>query len=195
MSDTDDPKTILERARAQMQAAPPPPAPPEEPAKAPAPVEDAGEEESFGGKPLRELRAAAEKKCRPIDIASFFQSGVVEQQVEILPGRLVVIFRTSTPDEESWANRKLFDLGRTSDRIWNQTSVLLSLAVGIASINGTRWPATTNQSGDLNASDMETRLKRAGMLSTPISMLLSLHLAWFTERVNAALSLEAVKNG
>jgi|SaaInlStandDraft_4_1057021.scaffolds.fasta_scaffold07249_3 hypothetical protein len=171
-------------------------------ANAPVPEEEPEEEEfSAPPEPEEELsdderlrRAVEDRITNTIDIGRYLMNGETTQTVPIIPGKLEVTFRTVTDLEESYVDGKLAEDKGATARVFLRQSNEWALAFHIAAVNGKSWPATTIQ-GDINDVSLQKRLGHIKKLSSPVFSMITQNLVWFLERVNSALTVEALGNG
>jgi hypothetical protein len=168
---------------------------------APPPEED--EFDLSGEEPEEEEELTEDEKLRKavegritdvIDIGRYLMNGETSQKVPVIPGKLEITFRTVTDLEEAFVDEKLaLDKGATA-RVFLRQSNEWALAFHISGINGTAWPATVVQ-GEINEVALQKRLAHIKKLSSPVFQLITQNLVWFLERVNKALTVEALGNG
>ena len=151
-----------------------------------------GEEEKT---PEEEMRDAIEARLGPIDIGRYLSTGECQQEVPIIPGQLVVTFRTVLDEEETYVDEVIAGKDKLSQRQFIRLTGEWSLATHIAILNGTRWPSIYGQDGAMNETALTQRIGKARKISSPIFNLVTLNLGWFLERVNRALTVGVLKNG
>lgn len=141
------------------------------------------------------LRKAVEARITDrIDLGQYLMNGEVTQAVPIIPGKLVVTFRSVTDLEEAFVDVKLAQNREMTTREFVRKSNEFALALHISEVNGTRWPAPITD-GKMNEAAVERRLSHVQKLSSPVFQLITKNLGWFLDRVNKALTLEALGNG
>lgn len=142
------------------------------------------------------LRAKIEARLRDIDIGQYLLGGgEVTQMVPIIPSKLEVKFRMITEYEEGWVDSYL---GRNKDLTQRQFLRAMnecSLAFYIEGVNGVTWPPATGRDGQVIPQNIDERLSRVRKMHSSIFALLVQNLGWFVERVNKALTMEALGNG
>lgn len=142
------------------------------------------------------LRAKVESRLREIDIGQYLLGGgEVTQVVPIVPGKLEVKFRTITEYEEGWVDSYLGRNKELTNRQFLRAMNECSLAFYIENINGVTWPPATGRDGQVIPQNIDERLSRVRKMNSTIFALLVQNLGWFVERVNKALTLEALGNG
>jgi hypothetical protein len=143
----------------------------------------------------QKLRKTIEARLKPLDIGQYLSTNELQQTVPIVPDKLAVTFRTVTDQEESYVDSKLAKEGEMTGRQFLRKSNDWGLAMHVVSLNDTRWPALFKGDGTINEDSLETRLKYVQKIPSPVINLLLQNLGWFLERVNKALTLEALGNG
>lgn len=161
-----------------------------------APTATASEEETEEVSEEDRLRNAIEGRLDGIDIGEYLMSGEVRQEVPIIPNKLVVTFKTVSDQEESFVDNNISTEPKTiSNRQFLRKMNELALVIHIHTVNGTKWPTLINGDGTINEQSVDSRLKHIKKLSSPIFNLMTQNLAWFTDRVNKALTSSALGNG
>ena len=97
--------------------------------------------------------------------------------------------------EESYIDIKLAENKDTSNRQFLRSMNELALALHIQSVNSKRWPAVVTNEGSVDPEAVAIRIRNVKRLSSPIFNLLTQNLGWFVDRVNDALTMEALGNG
>lgn len=142
------------------------------------------------------LRAKIEARLREIDIGQYLLGGgEVTQSVPIIPGKLEVKFRMITEYEEGWVDSYLGRNKELTQRQFLRAMNECSLAFYIEGVNGVTWPPATGRDGQVIPQNIDERLSRVRKMHSSIFSLLVQNLGWFVERVNKALTLEALGNG
>lgn len=159
---------------------------PEEPEE-PEPEEELTEDEK--------LRKAVESRItHEIDIGRYLMNGETTQRVPVIPGKLEITFRTVTDLEEAYVDAQLAQAKNSTARVFLRQSNEWALAFHISAINDVQWPSTMVQ-GEINESALQKRMGHIKKLSSPVFSLITQNLVWFLERVNVALTVEALGNG
>ena len=142
------------------------------------------------------LRASVEKRLKPLDVGQHLMGvGEVLQRVPIIPDKLEPTFRTVTEYEEGWVDAWIRKQGEISGRQYNRLMAEVSLAFSVHSLNGQAWPVTIDRSGKVIDDAVEDRLGRIRKLSATVINMMAMNMGWFIERVNKALTSEALGNG
>lgn len=140
------------------------------------------------------LRKKIEAGAGPIDIGEYLMSGQLMRVVHI--GTKRVVLRTVSDGESLWEDQQTRSLGpsplnRELLRVMSQAA----LATSIVSIDNETWPSTTRPDHTIDEANLATRLRLVRTLPSPLLVLLSKALAWFSEDVERALTVEALGNG
>ena len=171
-------------AEAQANARPEPVREDPEPKEVEEPTED------------QKLRISIEKRLKPLDVGQHLMGvGEVLQRVPIIPDKLEPTFRTVTEYEEGWVDAWVHKQGDITVRQYNRMMAEISLAFAVHSLNGQAWPVTTDRSGKVIDDAIEDRLGRVRKLSASVINMMAMNMGWFIERVNKALTSEALGNG
>ena len=169
-----------------------------------APTKVFTKEESIQDEPVKEpeltqeekLRKVIEERLEDIDIGEYLMSGEIRQEIPIIPEKLVVTFKTVSDLEESYVDNTISAEPSTiSNRQFLRKMNELALVIHIYSVNGNKWPTLVNGDGTINEESVHSRLRHIKKLSSPIFNLMTQNLAWFTDRVNSALTSSALGNG
>lgn len=142
------------------------------------------------------LRAAIEDRIKSkIDIGQYLMNGEALQRVPIIPKKLIIRFRTVSDLEECYVDSELSKEGDMTARAFLRRANEWALAFHIAEVNGVKWPAILDGDGTISDKSVKRRLGHVRKLSSPIFSLISKNLAWFLERVQNTLTVEALGNG
>jgi hypothetical protein len=142
------------------------------------------------------LRRAVESRLKDaIDIGQYLMNGETTQSIPIIPKKLVVKFRTVTDLEESFVDDQLAKEGDMTARAFLRRANEWALAFHIAEVNGHKWPITQDGDGTVNEKSIQRRLVHVRKLSSPVFTLIIKNLAWYLERVQDSLNMEALGNG
>lgn len=146
--------------------------------------------------PEDKLRIAIEARLEEIDIGEYLMSGEIKQSVPIIPDKLVVTYKTVSDLEESYVDNTISAEPKgISNRQFLRKMNELALVIHIHAVNDHKWPSLINGDGTINEESVASRLRHIKKLSSPIFNLMTQNLAWFTDRVNSALTSSALGNG
>ena len=141
------------------------------------------------------LKKAIEARVSSLDIGQYIMSGVATQKVEIIPEKLIVVFRTITDAEEVYVDKVLSIEKDITNRQFIRRNNEYALATHIHSVNGHKWPQHIKGDEEVDLEVMEVRLRHVRKLSSPIFNLLVDNLNWFLQRVHKELTFEVLGNG
>ena len=141
------------------------------------------------------LKRVIEGRLEEIDIGQYLMSGEIRQEVPIIPGKLVVVFKTVTDLEESYVDTVMSGDSNLTSRQFLRKMNELALSIHIYSVNGNKWPTNINGDGNVNKESIDARLKQIRKLSSPIFNMISQNLSWFIDRVNNSLNASILGNG
>lgn len=142
----------------------------------------------------RNLREAVEKQCKPMDLGELIMTGRVSQVVPILPGKLVVTYRSLSGAEEYWLDRNSPQEEGYARRSW---LAYHRLAMCVEAINGVKSEPYLNDKGEIKDDVVSSRLAKLLKLNMRIIEMLSMNMTWFMERETDLFTsdIEALKNG
>lgn len=141
------------------------------------------------------LRKAVEARLEEIDIGEYLMSGELIQSIPIIPGKLVVEFKTVSDLEESFVDTKISENPNLTNRQFLRKMNELALVIHIHTVNGNKWPVLLDGDGTINEKAAEARLRHIKKLSSPVFNMLTQNLAWFMDRVSSCLTASALGNG
>jgi hypothetical protein len=145
-----------------------------------------------------EQRAIVESRVASMDVTDLIMNGFVAQTVPIIPGRFEPEFQSMT-GEEDLALKRLLMLESKSVDVNNRYLLdkfsLMSVAVGVRSINRTPLPDHRDKDGKFNEALFLTKFEK--VVRCPFHMLSSLgvHYFWFDIRVRKLFVAEKLGNG
>jgi hypothetical protein len=141
------------------------------------------------------IRKAVESRIEDIDIGEYLMSGVLLQEVPIIPGKLSVEFKTVTDLEESYVDTIISEDPNLTNRQFLRKMNELALAIHINTVNGNKWPVLLDGDGTVSSAAADARLRQIRKLSSPVFNMMTQNLSWFMDRVSAALTAGALGNG
>lgn len=149
-------------------------------------------------------RAAVKLRVEEIDLIAGIASGEFTQTVPIIPGKLIVYYRSITADESTKLRLLLFNMVEKDKRVENVAADVLALmqvVCSITRINGNTLPShmTTIAPGVQEFDETAFDAKFKFFRRMPVAMVHSLgtHGYWFEQRVRDLFSTvnEALGNG
>jgi len=149
-----------------------------------------------------EERKAVEARLKPMDIADGIMSGEFKQTVEIVPGKLVIGFRTITPFENEQIRRHILTEIMADEKysqIHTDRYGFMQCVATIHTMNGKEMPAHLKTTGPNTREFIwEVFLKKFEMFNNlpgPFIHSLSVHSNWFDLRVRELFTSASLKNG
>jgi hypothetical protein len=145
-----------------------------------------------------EQKAVIEARLQPLDITDMIVSGYVKQDVPVIPGKLTFTFRSMTGEEDLEVKRLIMTESKSlevSDRYLLDKYAFMSMAVGLAAINGKPLGDVYDSNGGFSDDQFWVKYKR--VIRLPLHMLASIGLnqMWFEQRARKLYVAEKVGNG
>ncbi len=141
------------------------------------------------------LRKSLEAKLKPIQIDDLFISGEVRQRVEIIPGKLVVVFRSLRTGEDLYVKKRLIDVRSESVRYAEEKYLLQNMACFIHEINGETFPPIMDATDQIDDKAFDQRFLKISKLPQILLDRIWVHWRWFEDRVRKALDYDFLGNG
>ena len=146
-------------------------------------------------------RKAAKERASEIDFANGMANNEFTQDVDIIPDKLKVTFRTITPLENQGIRLWLIQRATEDPRFDKLAGEVYGLALVVASIvkiGGTQYPQhlsgqAPNQEFDVEA--FVTKYDRFIKMPAPLIHALATHSQWFDLRVREMFTTDYAKNG
>jgi hypothetical protein len=136
-------------------------------------------------------RRAIEARLKPLDIADLLFHGEIRQEVEIVPNKITVVFRSVTGEEDLGVKQLMGEESGTDRYLMDKFS-LMGLALGIVSINGVDFPTHLNEKKRFDKELFKKKFER--LLRMPLTLLadLGLQIYWFDKRVQSLFADQTV---
>lgn len=141
------------------------------------------------------LRKAVESKLKPISIDDLFISGEVRQRVDIIPGKLSVVFRSLRTGEDLYVKKRLIEVKTESARYAEERYLLQNMCCFIHEINGETFPPIMDSNDKIDDKAFEDRFNKISKLPQVLLDRLWIHWRWFEDRVRKALDYDFLGNG
>jgi hypothetical protein len=141
------------------------------------------------------LRKAVEAKLKPISIDDLFISGEVRQRVDIIPGKLSVVFRSLRTGEDLYVKKRLIEVKTESARYAEERYLLQNMCCFIHEINGETFPPIMDSNDKIDDKAFEDRFNKISKLPQILLDRLWIHWRWFEDRVRKALDYDFLGNG
>jgi len=141
-----------------------------------------------------ELRRAIEGRCPEISIEDLILTESVTQRHLIIPGKLEVVFRSLTTEEDMSIKKYMYEL-TGSDRYILDSLTLMTLTCGLVSFNDAPMPDHRIRKDGEEETDKDllaAKMVRVKGLPLSIISLLTVVYTWFDQRVRKQLVVEAL---
>lgn len=149
-----------------------------------------------------EERKATEARLKPMDLTDGLLTGEFSQSVEIVPGKLVVMFRTITPFENEQIKRRVLEKIMEDEKysaIHTENYGFMQVVAAVKQLNGREQPAHLKSVGSNSREFMwdvfDKKFELFRNYPGPLIQSLSVHANWFDLRVRALFTNAALKNG
>lgn len=136
-----------------------------------------------------------EAHLKPMAVEDLIIHGEVHQEVTILPGKLVITFRTTSGAEDLSVKKLMYSSEAGSTRYIVDKFSLMNLAVGLFAVNDKRYPPHLNDKDEFDEEMFDIKFKK--VLKMPSQLLADLvgNYIWFDRRVRKLLVAEELGNG
>lgn len=145
-----------------------------------------------------ERRKDIESRLGELDIADMIMKREIQQEIPVIPGKLVVTLRTFNQRENIWVLKYLYDFPGSpaySQELLNTCR----LVCGLVAINGQMFPDHRKNVGQANEEIVREDFDRKffHVASFPVQLVadLSVQSLWFQDRVDKLFTLDTLKNG
>ena len=136
------------------------------------------------------LRKRLEKN--PPDVGDIIL-GAFEEEVPIIPGKLVPVFRMLTTEDWDYIINRMVADNIPPAAVMNR-QMILRLAFGVSALDGTRLPYVV-ENGEVNVAVLDGRCTQLRRRPHEVTYLLNAHYEWFRSRIHLLLESGQVKNG
>lgn len=143
---------------------------------------------------LKKRRDAVEARCEDMNLDDLLELDEVQQDVPIIPDKLVVKYRSlSQDDHQDW----LRECGPpTDDPYEKELRAVKRLAMSVVSINGAQLPPFRDGKGVFSGELLTERAKEIQRRPTMLVTFIDMNRRWFDDRIDKLLDdPEVSKNG
>jgi hypothetical protein len=141
------------------------------------------------------IRKRIESKLAPLRIDDLFISGEIHQSVEIIEGKLRVVFRTLRSSEDLYIKKKLSEVKTEVFRYAEDRMLLMYISAHLVEVNGTKYADLSDATGKISDKNFDTRFQQVSNLPQVLIERIWVNLRWFEDRVRQALSPDFLGNG
>ena len=145
-----------------------------------------------------EQRELIEARLKPLDIADLIIEGTVAQEVQIIPNKFWVTYRSVAGQSDLAVKRLLMEEVKSvqvDDRYYLDKYAFMVLALGLDSINGNPLPTYLGSDGRFSEDMFWRKYNYLTGLNTHMLASLGLNYFWFDVRVRKLFVAEKIKNG
>ena len=143
----------------------------------------------------KEVRKEIELKCKPLEFSDLILEGSVKQTVELIPDKLVVLYRSLRARDNIWIERQAS--GFTDEFEARSWIGYARLVASVDSINGELLPEQYDSDGKLCVDLFSVKVDKILSLPERLIEILLVNLSWFDDRVGQLFynDYEKLKNG
>jgi hypothetical protein len=140
------------------------------------------------------LRKRLERDMSPVDVDSLFLRGEIRQEVDILKGKLTIVFRTLSGKEDLYIKKKLSDVKAETMRYVEDRYMMMQLAAHIVSINDAALPNMFKE-GTIDEDLFTQRFDKVCALPVMLIERIWVHWVWFQDRVTKEINNDFLNGG
>lgn len=143
----------------------------------------------------RKRRQEIESRLTPMLLEDLLMSDEVQQDIIIVPGKLVVRMRSLLPGESLFVKQFLAEEKSPNEAYVLEKYSLCQLTCALVAINGKEFPDHRDSNGEVDKKAFEVKLKMVMRKSGYVIADLGINYIWFDIRVRRLLAPEALGNG
>jgi hypothetical protein len=140
-------------------------------------------------------RKKIESKLLPLRIDDLFISGEIQQSVEVVEGKLKVVYRTLRSNEDLYIKKKLSEVKTEVYRYAEDRMLLMYIAAHLVEVNGSKFVDLSDANGKIVDKNFDARFQQVSNLPQILIERIWVNLRWFEDRVRKALSPDFLENG
>lgn len=136
-----------------------------------------------------------EARLKKMQVEDLIMYGEVHQEVDVLPGKLRITYRTTSGDEDLSVKKLMYSTESGSTRYIVDKFSLMNLTAGLYAVNDQVYPTHLTADGDFDEEMFNIKHKK--VLRMPMQLLADLvcNYIWFDNRVRNLLVPEELGNG
>lgn len=139
-------------------------------------------------------RKEIESRLAPLDIGDLVTTSGITQVVEAVPGKLSYTLRSLSQAETLFCYK--YVARESSSVAFSEEMLNTCRLVCIASaLNGTYFTPHMNDKFEVDEEMFEAKFKQISKLPAPLIADMSVQAVWFSDRVSALFTFDALKNG
>lgn len=141
-------------------------------------------------------RKSIESRCSDMSIDDLLAKDEVRQEVPIVPGKMVVIFRSKSMGEGTFVGDLHSRTGQNLFQVYQQDlRAIYDLVCCLVSINGVMAPSHLDAQGAVDPKKFDAKLEYIKRKPEALIGDLSLNASWFMARVLSLFKDQSIKNG
>lgn len=143
-------------------------------------------------------RKIIEERLQPLDFSDLLTKGFVTQRVPILPGKFEPEFQSMRANEDLAIKRLAMEEARgieVSERYLLDKFSLMSVTIGLRSINGNPLPDHLDQNGKFSDEKFWKKFEKVASFNFHMLGSIGVNYFWFDLRVRKLFVAESLKNG
>jgi hypothetical protein len=136
-----------------------------------------------------------ESRLKKMQVEDLIMYGEVHQEVDVLPGKLRITYRTTSGEEDLAVKKLMYSTESGSTRYIVDKFSLMNLTAGLYAVNDQVYPTHLTGDGDFDEEMFNVKYKK--VLRMPMQLLADLvcNYIWFDSRVRNLLVPEELGNG
>lgn len=136
-----------------------------------------------------------ESRLKKMQVEDLIMYGEVHQEVDVLPGKLRITYRTTSGEEDLAVKKLMYSTESGSTRYIVDKFSLMNLTAGLYAVNDQVYPTHLTADGDFDEDMFNIKYKK--VLRMPMQLLADLvcNYIWFDNRVRNLLVPEELGNG
>lgn len=136
-----------------------------------------------------------ESRLKKMQVEDLIMYGEVHQDVDVLPGKLRITYRTTSGEEDLAVKKLMYSTESGSTRYIVDKFSLMNLTAGLYAVNDQVYPTHLTADGDFDEDMFNIKYKK--VLRMPMQLLADLvcNYIWFDNRVRNLLVPEELGNG
>jgi hypothetical protein len=143
----------------------------------------------------KKRRKEIESRLTPMKLEDLILRDEVSQEVQILPGKFWVVFRSITPQESLFVKQRMSEEKVTSDQYMLEKYSLSQITCALVSINGVVLPTHLDDNGMPKEELFVKKFKMLQKKPSPLLHDIGTNYYWFEVRVRQLLNPGDLKNG
>jgi len=140
-------------------------------------------------------RESIEAKLEPMQIDDLILHNELRQTVPLLGGRLKVVFRSTSGEEDLGVKQLLDDLSANNARFMLDSFSLMNACLGVRSVGKAELPPVLDEKERFSPTLFEVRYRRFLKFPQVVLRDIVINFVWFDRRVQKVVVAEELGNG